>query len=246
MLYSSLGFQACTVCAALEMGFAGLPSSLLNSVRFSALKYPSEPSSHVCCPARQLENSWDLGILRHFRSVLKLLHYKTVFSFPKWNLRLYFFRDFLPKYRFEGVSFYFRIQICLKHRGSFEKTSPISLALVIWVCQPWTTDNMYLFLHDLSQVKVVFISFRACILLLSFPCGSRSTYRKEQVKQTPSLPKISFLPCCKVLWTNVKMRFKSLKWGRECLCHISSTCKHARELFFFWFSIFLTTLGLLK
>lgn len=93
MLCSSLGFQVLTVCAALEMGFVGLPcscSKVCTMGSSSALKYPSQPISHVCCPACQLANSWALGILRSFRSVLKILSYKIVFSFPKWNLRLYF------------------------------------------------------------------------------------------------------------------------------------------------------------
>lgn len=93
MLYSSLGFQAHAVCAALEVGFVGLPcpcSKVCTMGGSSASKFPSQPSSHVCCPACQLANSWALGILRSFRSVLKNLSYKIVFSFPKWNLRLYF------------------------------------------------------------------------------------------------------------------------------------------------------------
>lgn len=93
VLYSSLGFQAHTVCAALEVGFVGLPcpcSKVCTMGGSSALKYPSQPSSHVCCPACQLANSWASGILGSFRSVLKILSYTIVSSFPKWNFRLYF------------------------------------------------------------------------------------------------------------------------------------------------------------
>lgn len=87
------GFPTHTVCAALEVGFVGLLcscSKVCTMGGFSALKYPSQPISHVCCPACQPANSSALGILRSFRSVLKILSYKIVFSFPKWNLRLYF------------------------------------------------------------------------------------------------------------------------------------------------------------
>lgn len=95
MLCSRLGFQAHSshsVCCS-GVGFVGLPcpcSKVCTMGGSSALKYPSQPSSHVCCPACQLANSWALGILRSFRSVLKILSYKIVFSFPKWNLRLHF------------------------------------------------------------------------------------------------------------------------------------------------------------
>lgn len=159
------------------------------------------------------------------------------------------FRNFLSKYRFEGVSFHFRIEVCLKCCGFLEKRfcflvspppRPSSGNLDIPALNHWQRISFSVW--SFSN-QVLFISFHACILVVSLPCGSCLSYRKEQVKQTTPLLKISFLSCSKVLRTNLKMCLKSQKWGREHICCISSTSRHAWGLFF---SGFLATLGLLK
>lgn len=141
------------------------------------------------------------------------------------------FRDFLSKYRFEGVSFHFRMQVCLKRQGSLEKT------LFIFFFSSGSLDMPALNCWQRISFSVWSFSNPSCVYQL--PCLYFGVVfskwrlficRKEQVKQMTSLLNISFLSRCKVLRTNLKTCFKSLKSGREHICCISSTSKHAGGL----------------
>lgn len=70
-------------------------------------------------------------------------------------------------------------------------------------------------------------------MLVSWCCPfSVEVVHPKGRSRSTSLLKTTLLSCCKALRTNLKMHFRSLKWGREHICHISSPSKHAGGFFF--------------
>lgn len=75
-------------------------------------------------------------------------------------------------------------------------------------------------------------------MLLSWCClFSVEVVHPKGRSRSTSVLKITLMSCCKALRNDLKMHFRSLKWGREHICHISPPSKHAGEFFFLVFCL---------